>query len=202
MKNKLINTLAFVGIALISTACSQNTQSQVQQPNETPDKPWSVRMVESEMARWPESWQLDFQPKLKWDYCHGLELQAMLDVYDRYGDDKIYEYALAYADTMVNADGTIKMYKREEFSLDRVNSGKFLFRIYEQTKDEKYKKALALMRSSLKTIRETKTAVSGTKRSILIKYGWMVFTWELLSMPNMRSETMKSGFIRISSTSS
>ncbi|WP_289089548.1 glycoside hydrolase family 88 protein [uncultured Bacteroides sp.] len=104
-------------------------------------------MVESEMARWPESWQLDFQPKLKWDYCHGLELQAMLDVYDRYGDDKIYEYALAYADTMVNADGTIKMYKREEFSLDRVNSGKFLFRIYEQTKDEKYKKALALMRS-------------------------------------------------------
>ena len=99
------------------------------------------------MARWPESWQLDFQPKLKWDYCHGLELQAMLDVYDRYGDDKIYEYALAYADTMVNADGTIKMYKREEFSLDRVNSGKFLFRIYEQTKDEKYKKALALMRS-------------------------------------------------------
>ena len=91
MKNKLINTLAFVGIALISTACSQNTQSQVQQPNETPDKPWSVRMVESEMARWPESWQLDFQPKLKWDYCHGLELQAMLDVYDRYGDDKIYE---------------------------------------------------------------------------------------------------------------
>ena len=103
--------------------------------------PWSVRMVESEMIRCPESWQLDFQPKLKWDYCHGLELQSMLDVYDRYGDQKIYDYALAYADTMVNADGTIKMYKREEYSLDRINSGKFMFRIYEQTKDEKYKKA-------------------------------------------------------------
>lgn len=111
--------------------------------------PWSVRMVESEMIRCPESWQLDFQPKLKWDYCHGLELQSMLDVYDRYGDQKIYDYALAYADTMVNADGTIKMYKREEYSLDRINSGKFMFRIYEQTKDEKYKKALALMRSQL-----------------------------------------------------
>lgn len=113
------------------------------------DQPWSVRMVESEMIRCPESWQLDFQPKLKWDYCHGLELQSMLDVYDRYGDRKIYDYALAYADTMVNADGTIKMYKREEYSLDRINSGKFMFRIYEQTKDEKYKKALALMRSQL-----------------------------------------------------
>lgn len=65
---------------------------------------------------------MDFQPKLKWDYCHGLELQSMLDVYDRYGNRKIYDYALAYADTMVNADGTIKMYKREEYSLDRINS--------------------------------------------------------------------------------
>lgn len=113
------------------------------------EKPWSVRMVESEMIRCPESWQLDFQPKLKWDYCHGLELQAMLDVYDRYGDKRYYDYALAYADTMVNSDGSIKMYKREEFSLDRINPGKFIFRIYEQTKDEKYKKALALMRSQL-----------------------------------------------------
>ena len=110
-------------------------------------KPWSVRMAESEMARNPESWQLDFQSGLKWDYCHGLELGAMLDVYDRYGDEKFYRYALAYADTMVNADGTIKKYNLQDYSLDRVNSGKFLFRIYEQTKDPKYKKALDLLRS-------------------------------------------------------
>lgn len=115
------------------------------------NQPWSVRMAESEMIRCPESWQLDFQPRLKWDYCHGLELQSMLDVYDRYGDSKFYEYALAYADTMVNADGTIKKYKLEDYSLDRVNSGKFLFRIYDQTKNEKYKKALDLMRSQLDT---------------------------------------------------
>lgn len=113
--------------------------------------PWSVRMVESEMIRSPQSWQLDFQPKLKWDYCHGLELQAMLDVYDMYGDKNIYDYALAYADTMVNKDGTIKTYKLQEYSLDRINSGKIFFRIYEQTKDDKYKKALTLLRSQLDT---------------------------------------------------
>lgn len=112
-------------------------------------QPWSVRMVQSEMIRCPESWQLDFQPTLKWDYCHGLELQAMLDVYDRYGDERIYNYALAYADTMVRADGTIVKYKREDFSLDRINSGKFIFRIYDRTKQEKYRKALDLMRSQL-----------------------------------------------------
>lgn len=125
-------------------ACVMSAQQRVGS-----ELPWSVRMVESEMIRCPESWQLDFQPTLKWDYCHGLELQAMLDVYDRYGDRRYFDYALAYADTMVNVDGTIKKYKREEFSLDRINSGKFIFRIYEQTKEEKYKKALALMRSQL-----------------------------------------------------
>ena len=110
-------------------------------------KPWSVRMVESEMARYPEAWRLDFQPALKWDYCHGLELGAMLDVYDRYGDKKIFDYALAYADTMVHTDGSIVKYKKEEYSLDRINSGKIFFRIYEQTHQEKYKKALDMLRS-------------------------------------------------------
>ena len=120
-------------------------QAQESFPKE--QKPWSVRMAESEMVRNPESWQVDFQPSLKWDYCHGLELGAMMDVYDRYGDAKFYEYALAYADTMVNEDGTIKKYKLTDYSLDRINSGKMLFRIYEQTKDDKYKKALDLLRS-------------------------------------------------------
>ena len=142
MKKNFICNFILSGLLLLSplSMFAQRVDSNL---------PWSVRMVESEMIRCPESWQLDFQPKLKWDYCHGLELQSMLDVYDRYGNRKIYDYALAYADTMVNADGTIKMYKREEYSLDRINSGKFIFRIYEQTKDEKYKKALALMRSQL-----------------------------------------------------
>lgn len=114
-------------------------------------EPWSVRMVQSEMIRCPKAWQLDFQEALKWDYCHGLELQSMLNVYDVYGDSKIFNYALAYADTMIHDDGSIKTYKLDEYNIDRVNSGKFLFCIYEQTKNEKYKKALDLLRSQLDT---------------------------------------------------
>ena len=114
-------------------------------------QPWSVRMATSEMMRCPESWQLDFQTRLKWDYCHGLELQSMLDVYDAYGDKKFFDYAVAYADTMIHADGSIETYKLHEYNIDRLNSGKMLFRIYEQTKDEKYRKALDLLRSQLDT---------------------------------------------------
>lgn len=184
MKKNFICNFILSGLLLLSplSMFAQRVDSNL---------PWSVRMVESEMIRCPESWQLDFQPKLKWDYCHGLELQSMLDVYDRYGNRKIYDYALAYADTMVNADGTIKMYKREEYSLDRINSGKFIFRIYEQTKDEKYKKALALMRSQLDEHPGMPTAAFGIRRFIRIRYGWMVFIWERLSMRNMLSVTIR-----------
>ena len=143
MKKNSICKIFVLGTLLCSVSLSAQKVS---------DKlPWSVRMTESEMIRCPESWQLDFQPKLKWDYCHGLELQAMLDVYDAYGDKKIVDYALAYADTMIHNDGSIVTYKLHEYNIDRLNSGKFLFRIYEESKDEKYKKAIDLLRSQLDT---------------------------------------------------
>ncbi|HJD76700.1 MAG TPA: glycoside hydrolase family 88 protein, partial [Bacteroides reticulotermitis] len=140
MKRNFFYALFSLGVCLTlgNSASAQQVDAKL---------PWSVRITESEMIRWPESWQLDFQPKLKWDYCHGLELQAMLDVYDTYGDQKIADYAIAYADTMIHDDGSITAYKLSEQSLDRVNSGKMLFRIYEQTKNEKYKKALDLLYS-------------------------------------------------------
>ncbi len=142
MKSRLIGCGVLLLFAFTSWAQSKKVATNL---------PWSVRMVQSEMIRCPQSWQLDFQNTLKWDYCHGLELQAMLDVYDVYADSSIFNYALAYADTMINDRGEIKTYKLAEYNIDRLNSGKFLFRIYEETKNEKYKKALALLRSQLDT---------------------------------------------------
>ncbi|MCD7901376.1 MAG: glycoside hydrolase family 88 protein [Bacteroides sp.] len=140
---KLLSKLLLGGLLLCSPSLmAQKISDQL---------PWSVRMVESEMLRCPEAWQLDFQPTLKWDYCHGLELQAFLDVYDTYNDPRIFEYAVAYADTMIRPDGSIVAYKLEDYNIDRVNTGKYLFRIYDQTKEERYKKAIDLLRSQLDT---------------------------------------------------
>ncbi len=124
-------------IALSTLSCNANNEQES----------WAVRMVESEIQRNPEAWQLDFQPKLKWDYCHGLELRAMLYVARKYNREDILDYALSYADTMVNADGTIKKYKITDYSLDRINSGKYLFDVYDLTGEERYKNALDLLRS-------------------------------------------------------
>ncbi len=109
------------------------------------------RMADSEMIRNPESWMVDFSDKLKWNYCHGLELGAIYDVWEKTGIQKYYDYAVSYADTMVNEDGTIKTYKLEEYNIDRLNSGKMLFPIYAETGNLKYKKALDLLASQMDT---------------------------------------------------
>ncbi|MFV0536363.1 MAG: glycoside hydrolase family 105 protein [Dysgonomonas sp.] len=115
-----------------------------------------IRMADSEMKRNPEAWMLDFSPKPKWNYCHGLELQAILQVWEKTGDKKYYDYAYGFADFMVEQDGQIKTYKPLEYNIDRVNSGKMLFPIYAQTKEKRFKDALELMRNQMKTHPRTK----------------------------------------------
>lgn len=110
-----------------------------------------VRMADSEISRNPEAWMLDFSPKPKWNYCHGLELQAILQVWEKTGDQKYFDYAYGFADLMVEKDGQIKTYKPLEYNIDRINSGKMLFPIYEYTKENRIKSALDLMRNQMKT---------------------------------------------------
>lgn len=122
---------------------------------EAKDK-YYVRMADSEMKRNPEGWMLDFSKAPKWNYCHGLELQSILQVWQKTGDKKYFDYAYGYADLMVAQDGQIKTYKPLEYNIDRVNSGKMLFPVYAETKEERFKKAIELMRDQMRTHPRTK----------------------------------------------
>ena len=126
---KHIRLMVLAGVLVLSSAM------QAQQREIAADAPWSVRMAQSEMARCPQAWQLDFVKKPKWGYCHGVVLGAMLNLYDAYGDERYRDYAVQFCDTMVHDDGSIETYRPSELSLDRINTGKIFFRIYEQTKD-------------------------------------------------------------------
>ena len=125
--------------------CKENNQKK----NDT--EPYYIRMADSEMQRNPESWMVDFMDKIKWNYTHGLEMQAFTKVYEKTGNNIYFDYALSYADTMVNNDGTIKTYNLERYNIDHINPGKFLFTIYEKSQDPKYLKALQLLRSQMDT---------------------------------------------------
>ncbi|UII23409.1 glycoside hydrolase family 88/105 protein [Fulvivirga ligni] len=134
-----------------STSKSETTSADslaVEQPAEKAHL--SVKMAQSEMHRTPDAQYLDFRPKPKWEYTNGLMCSAMLRVYDKTGDKAFFNYAKAYADSMVNEQGQVKTYKLTDYNIDRVNPGKFLIDLYNETGQENYKKAIEMLRDQMR----------------------------------------------------
>ncbi|MDO9152787.1 MAG: glycoside hydrolase family 88 protein [Paludibacter sp.] len=112
---------------------------------------WAKKIADSEMKHHPELWMADFVKAPKWDYTQGLIAKSMMEIYSATGDVKYYDYVKSFADFFVNTNGEIKTYKLEDYNIDRLNGGNFLFDMYNQTKDIKYLKAIELLRGQLKT---------------------------------------------------
>jgi len=147
MNRTLHACLATVGIAGCLGAGEQA---------KTGEKPWSVRMADSVMARTPDPLLLDVVDEPKWEYTQGLLLKSILEVWRRTGDARYWDYAVAYYDGMIHTDGSIRTYVLEEYNIDRINPGKALFLLYERTKDEKYRKAIELLRRQMREHPRTK----------------------------------------------
>ncbi|TJZ49302.1 glycoside hydrolase family 88 protein, partial [Sphingobacterium olei] len=111
---------------------------------------------DSEMKRNPEAWMLDFSKAPKWNYCHGLVSQSILQTYDKTGERKYYAYIYDYVDTMINESGDILGYKPQEYNIDRVNTGKILFPILAKTGEKRFKIALDHQREQMRTHPRTK----------------------------------------------
>jgi len=113
--------------------------------------PWSVRMADSEMKRNPEPWMIDFRNTPKWEYTQGLVLKAILQVWQKTGDEKYFRYVRAYYDQFVDDSGNILTYRLDEYNIDRINPGKPLFILYQRTGEEKFKRAILLLREQMRT---------------------------------------------------
>lgn len=106
-------------------------------------------MARSEMAHFPNPSTVDFDPKGKWNYTGGLIAQSMIALWNQTGNPEFFDYAKAYADDFINDQGIIRGYKRSDFNIDKINSGKFLFDLLNTTGDERYKIAIDTLRSQL-----------------------------------------------------
>lgn len=116
-----------------------------------PYKHYSEWMTASEMQRTPKSYLLDFSTKPKWSYVMGIELEAMLDTYLKYGNPRIWEYCKEYTDTMINAQGEIRGYQLKDYNLDNIRTGHFVARMYQQKPEQKN---LIAMREMMKQLRQ------------------------------------------------
>jgi unsaturated rhamnogalacturonyl hydrolase len=131
------------------SSCGQKTQEE-KVPETAEAKPYSERMADSEIARNPEGWSLDFNAKPKWEYTHGLIMNSMQAVYKQYGDKKYLDYTKRFADFMVDSAGNVLTYKKSDYNIDRVNGGKFLINLYQESKEEKYKLAIDELRDQMR----------------------------------------------------
>ena len=134
------------GFLLMFQSCSARTSNRPVTGLEM-----AVKMADSEMKHFPDPWTVDFNPKPVWNYTQGLIAQAMIRVWKENGKEAYYNYAKMYADKMIDSNGNISGYKVEEYNIDCMNSGKFLFDVYERTKDERYLKAIHHLRDQFKT---------------------------------------------------
>lgn len=108
-------------------------------------------IIKSEMKRCPQACYTDSPTRVKWSYTGGLKVGAMLDYYEVSKDRTVLDYCMQYADSFITNDGQIRSYKLTEYNIDMINSGKCLFQFYRLTGEERFHKALTLLRSQLDT---------------------------------------------------
>lgn len=77
-----------------------------------------------------------------WNYEAGVTLLGAQWLYEVSGDVFYKDRIVEFMDHHIMEDGTIKYLDVNELNLDKINSGKILFFLYEQTGEERYKKAL------------------------------------------------------------
>ena len=146
MKTKLIYAIA-AGIIVSSFLLSCNTTGK--KDDGLSSTLWSVRMAESEMIRNPSLWMVDFVREKKWNYTQGLMGLAYMRLYEATGNRKYFEYARGYADSLIDENGVIYKYKKENYNIDQVNPGKMMFLLYDLTKDPRYEKVIHTLMEQL-----------------------------------------------------
>lgn len=112
---------------------------------------WAQRIGRSEMQHNEHLWQADFLKKPKWDYTQGLVAKALLELYKNTGDEQCLAYVQEYADFFINDRGVIMTYKKQDYNIDRINGGIFLFDLYKYVPKAQYLAAIDSLRAQLLT---------------------------------------------------
>lgn len=114
-------------------------------------QPYSVRMAETVMKIWPDSFSSTPGKSPRWSYDHGVVLKGIEGIWNNSGNAKWFNYIQKMMDYYVKDDGSIYDYRGDEYNIDYVNNGKLLLLLYRVTGKDKYRKAANLLREQLKT---------------------------------------------------
>lgn len=96
----------------------------------------------------------DLPPKAHFHYHQGVFLSGMERTFAICGDEKYKNYIDAWVNSLVAEDGTIHGFDSDE--LDDVQPGILLYRMYEETHDARYEKAIRTLMDVVKNFPKNK----------------------------------------------
>jgi len=122
-------------------------------------RPWSVRVANAAIDRWPEGRFVPAGARWGWNYELGTLLDGMDSVWLNTADPRYYKYIKSSVDQFVAPDGSIRTWKPEENQLDNILLGRQLLLLYGVTQDSRYAKAATLLYQQLQ--HQPRTASGG-----------------------------------------
>lgn len=92
----------------------------------------------------------DCSPKtVRWNYENGLVLGAIRKASESCFAHRYDERVRELVDVLLSPDGSIQGYRKEEYNLDQINTGKIVFDMWVESGDARYKKALDSLMAQL-----------------------------------------------------
>lgn len=114
-----------------------NTQAQL---------PYSQQMTNTVMRLWKDS----LPTGNKWTYDQGAILKGIEGVWRQTGDSIYFNFIKNSMDKFVQTDGSIKTYNFNDLTLDNILCGRNLLMLYKVTREQKYLKAVQILRNQLR----------------------------------------------------
>lgn len=111
--------------------------------------PWSQRMANTTLQRWPQGRFAGPEKPWKWNYELGTLLDGMDAVWANTAEKEYYAYIQSSVDHFIGADGAIATYDKGAYTLDNMLLGRQLLLLYEVTRKDKYYKAALQLRQQL-----------------------------------------------------
>jgi unsaturated rhamnogalacturonyl hydrolase len=125
---------------------------------------YAVSMAESIMRDSSREYQ-------NWNYVNGTVLLSFIELWHATGKEKYFDYIKSTVDKSVNTDGTIRHYRLADYNIDQVKEGSAVLFLYRETGEEKYRKAVGLLRKQMNEHPRTSEGAFWHKQ----RYPWQIW---------------------------
>lgn len=146
---------------------------------------FSDRIVKSIINTYPKPAELSIIAPGKWTYEHGFFLNASYKLWQKTKKQEYFDYIKAWVDHFITPEGTFipKAYDMAQYRLDDILPGRLCIFLYEQTGEEKYKKATEIFVEHLN--KQPKTSDGGYWHKEIYPYQmWLdgIYMGDIFSM--------------------